>query len=189
MGTLRYRTDARSRNGRPGQAVGVGDDLRDRTIPSELPGAPVTHPSDPSAPAAQPPTPEGAWTPPQGGAPVAPYAEPQKSGGKKWLAIGGGVLVAGVAGLSLLGVFGAGDPEVGDCVRMTSDTDFEAVDCSADDAEFKVVGIHDEELTWPDFEEAVTVDEVCQEFATWEVALWIGDLETEPGAIYCSEPV
>jgi hypothetical protein len=43
-------------------------------------------------------------------------------------------------------------------------------------------------MTWPEFE-AASVDEVCQGFDTWEVALWIGELETEPGTICCSEPV
>ena len=147
----------------------------------------MTHPSDPDAPAAQPGTPDGAWAPPQGG---APGAAPQQSGAKKWLPVGGAVLAAGVVGLgSLTGWFGAGEPEVGDCVQMQGETSFEAVDCGAEEAEYKVVGIHGEELTWPDFEEAASVDEVCQKFATWEVALWIGELETEPGTVYCSEPV
>ncbi len=148
----------------------------------------MTHPSDPHAPAPQPGTPDGAWAPPQGGASGAPYAEPQKSGGKKWLALGGGILVAGVAGLSLTGLFGAGDPEVGDCVRMVSDTDFEAVDCTADDAEFKVVGIDGQEMTESEFQ-AAAVEDVCVDFATTEVALWIGDMVTEPGTIYCAAGV
>ena len=149
----------------------------------------MTYPADPGAPAAQPGTPAGAWAPPQSGASAAPQPEPRTSGVKKWLPVGGTILVAGVFGVgSLTGWFGAGDPEVGDCVQMQGETSFETVDCTSGDAEYKVVGIHDEEMTWPDFEAAASTDAVCQQFATWEVALWIGDLETEPGTIYCSEP-
>jgi hypothetical protein len=148
----------------------------------------VTYPSDPNAPAPQPGTPDGAWAPQQGGAPGAPHAEPQKSGGKKWLAIGGGVLAAGVVGIGALGLFGAGDPEVGDCVKMTSGTEFESVDCSADDAEYKVVGIDEQEMTRTEFDEA-GVEDICVDFETTEVALWIGDMVTEPGTIYCAAAV
>ena len=148
----------------------------------------MTHP-DPHAAGAQPGTPEGAWAPQQGVPQAAPQEQPQKRGAKKWLPIAGAVAAAGVVGAaSLTGWFGLGDPKVGDCVQMKGDTDFDVVDCGADEAEYKIVGIEDEELTWPDFEKA-SVEEVCTDFDTWEVALWIGDLETEPGTIYCSEPV
>jgi hypothetical protein len=123
--------------------------------------------------------------------PVEPAAEAptEKSGAKKWLPIAGSVAVAGVLGAgSLTGWFGIGDPKVGDCVQMQGETSFEVVDCGAAEAEYKIVGIQDEEMTWPDFENA-SVDEVCTAFQTWEVALWIGEMETEPGTIYCSEPV
>lgn len=148
----------------------------------------MTHPSDPSAPPAQPGSPDGAEAPPPGGASAAPYAEPHTSGGKKWLAIGGAVLAAGVVGLGSLGLFGAGDPEVGDCVRMTTDTEFEAVDCAADEAEFEVVGIDEQEMTESEFQ-AAPVEELCVDFATTEAVLWIGDMVTEPGTIYCAAGV
>lgn len=148
----------------------------------------MTYPSDPAAPAPQPGTPDGAWAPPHGAA-TAPQPEPQKSGGKKWLAVGGGILAAGVVGIGAMGLFGAGDPEVGDCVRMVSDTDFEAVDCSSDDAEYKVVGIDDQEMTETEFNEA-PVEGMCADFDTTEVVLWIGDgMVTEPGTIYCAAGV
>jgi hypothetical protein len=72
---------------------------------------------------------------------------------------------------------------------MQGQTSFDTVDCTSAEAEYKVVGVHDEEMTWPGFEAAASADEVCEQFATWEVALWIGDLEIEPGTISCSEPV
>jgi hypothetical protein len=31
--------------------------------------------------------------------------------------------------------------------------------------------------------------DTCADFASWEAALWIGGLETEPGTVYCAEPV
>ena len=123
--------------------------------------------------------------------PVQPAVEApaEKSGAKKWLPIAGSVAVAGVLGVgSMTGWFGIGDPKVGDCVQMQGETSFEVVDCGAAEAEYKIVGIEGEEMTWPDFE-AASVEEVCTAFESWEVALWIGDAETEPGTIYCSEPV
>ena len=146
----------------------------------------MTHPSEPTAPAAQPGTTDGAWAPPQGGASVAPQPASRRGGARKWLPVGAAVVVAGVAGLgSLTGWFGAGDPEVGDCVRMVSDTEFEAADCSSDEAEFKVVGIDEQEMTYDEFD-AASVEDICVDFATTEVALWIGDMVTEPGTIYCA---
>ena len=143
----------------------------------------MTHPGPEYPAPGQPGTPAGASP--------APQAEPEKkSGAKKWAGLAGTVAVVGVgAAYSLTGGFGIGDPKVDDCVQMRGETDFEVVDCGSAEAEYKIVGIHDEELTFPDFEAAAAVDEVCQEFQTWEVALWIGDMETEPGTIYCSEPV
>ena len=129
----------------------------------------------------QPPAPQ----PAQGGYPAAPQAEPEKkSGAKKWASLAGTVVVVGgVAAWNLTGGF-AGSTEVGDCVKMTSDTEFEAVDCGADDAEYKIVGIDEQEMTYPDFE-AAPIEDICVDFATTEVALWIGDVMTEPGTIYC----
>ena len=142
-------------------------------------------PGQPPFPPAQPGQPAAAWTPPQGGGATPPGQPEEKSGGKKWLAIGGAVLAVGVVGISALGLLGAGDPEVGDCVRMVDATDFEAVDCGADDAEFKITGIDEQEMTETEFQEA-SVEDVCVDFETTEVVLWIGDMVTEPGTIYCA---
>jgi hypothetical protein len=119
-----------------------------------------------------------------------PPAEPEKkSGAKKWLSVAGTVaVVGGVAAVRFIG-FGGGDPEVGDCLKMTSDTEYDAVDCGSAEAEYKIVGIEDDEMTYPDFEDAVAADTVCADFQSWEYALWTGDLETEPGTIYCAGPV
>ncbi|MGY1804396.1 hypothetical protein ACI78T_14050 [Blastococcus sp. SYSU D00922] len=148
----------------------------------------MTYPSDPAAPAPQPGPPGGAWAPPQGAAPTGAYTEPQQSGGKKWLKIGGPIVAAGIVGVGALGLFGAGDPEVGDCVRMVSDTEFESADCKSDEAEFKVVGIDEQEMTYDEFE-AASVEDICVDFPATEAALWIGDLVTDPGTIYCAAGV
>jgi hypothetical protein len=142
-------------------------------------------------PGSRPGTPDAGWAPTQDApAPAAPAAPTEKKGLKKVLPYVGSIAAAGILGAgALTGGFGFGDPAVGDCVQMQGETSFDVVDCAGDEAEYKIVGIHGEELTWPEFEAAASVDEVCQDFATWEVALWIGDLETEPGAIYCSESV
>jgi hypothetical protein len=142
----------------------------------------MTHPGSEYAVPDQPGTAAGATS--------APQAEPEKSSNtKKWASVAGTVLVVGGGAVySLTNGFGIGDPKVDACVQMQGQTSFEVVDCGSAEAEYKIVGIHDEELTYPDFEAAAAVDEVCQDFQTWEVALWIGDMETEPGTIYCSEP-
>ena len=118
--------------------------------------------------------------------PVQPAAEApaEKSGAKKWLPIAGSVAVAGVLGVgSLTGWFGAGEPEVGDCGKTTGETSFEVVDCDAEGAEFKIVGIQDGKQTYPDFEKDPNS---CSEFPAWEVALWSGEM-TEEGTVYCAE--
>src|SRR4051794_17973004 len=109
----------------------------------------MTYPGSDVQPGQQP---EGAWTPPQG----PPQAQPeQKSGAKKWLAIGAPVVAAGVVGAyTLTGGFGIGDPKTGDCVDMTSETDFDVVDCGADEPEAKIIGIDGQEMTSKEFDAA-----------------------------------
>ncbi|SFF77487.1 LppU/SCO3897 family protein [Blastococcus tunisiensis] len=149
----------------------------------------MTYPSDPAAPAPRPGTPDGAWAPPQGGASAAAPEDQQKSGAKKWLGIGGAVLAAAVVGLgSLTGWFGAGDPEVGDCVQSSGESDVEVVDCDAPEAQFRIVGIDEQEMTRSEFD-AASIEDLCVDFAETEGALWFGDLMTEPGTIYCAAAI
>ena len=108
---------------------------------------------------------------------MLPRQQPQKSGATKWPPIAGAVAAAGVVGAgSLTGWFGLGDPKVGDCVHMKGETDFEVVDCGAGEAEYKIVGIQDEELTRPTSRRLPSRTS-ARDFDTWEVALWIGDLD------------
>jgi hypothetical protein len=112
----------------------------------------------------------------------------KKAGTKKWASLAGTVAVVGVgAAYSLTGGFGIGDPKVNDCIHMKGDTDFDVVECDSSDAEMKIVGIDDQELTRPDFESA-DINDICAKFPATEYVLWIGDVMTEPGTIYCTEP-
>jgi hypothetical protein len=133
------------------------------------------------------PGPDGPATPGEhSGATAQPPAEApaEKSGLKKWLPIGGSVAVAGVVAASwLTGGFGPGEPEVGDCGKSTGETSFEVVDCDAEGAEFKVVGVEKDKQSYEDFE---TDETSCMEFATAEIALWSGEI-TGDGTVYCAE--
>ena len=129
----------------------------------------------------------------QPGAPAdewaTPPAESKKSGAKKWAGLAGTVAVVGVgAAYSLTGGFGIGAPRVGDCVQMVGDTSFEAVGCDDAEAEMRIVGIDEQEMTRAEFD-AAGVDEICADFATTEAALWIGDVMTDPGTIYCAASI
>lgn len=118
-------------------------------------------------------------------APQAPAEAPaEKSGIKKYLPAVGSLAVAGVVAASwLTGGFGPGEPEVGDCGKTTGETSFEVVDCDAEGAEFKVVGVQKDTQTYAEFEEDATS---CMDFATAEIALWSGEM-TEEGTVYCAE--
>jgi hypothetical protein len=60
--------------------------------------------------------------------------------------------VAGVVGLDTLGGrLGWGDPEVDDCVQMQGATSSDVVDRGSSEAEYRVVGIEDEQMNHPAF--------------------------------------
>ncbi|RBY97924.1 hypothetical protein DQ237_03245 [Blastococcus sp. TF02-8] len=133
----------------------------------------------------QPGQPAGAWTPPGG---ATPAGEPAKkpSAAKKILPAVGAVAIAGVlfAGNNS-DWFGLTGIKVDDCV--TGGTEIEEVDCDSDDAEAKVVGIEDEEMS---FDDAQQSEETCLDFETADSFLWEGaedDSTSEPGKIYCVE--
>jgi hypothetical protein len=135
----------------------------------------------------QQPVPPQSFPPPQG----APLGQPlpgqpeKKSPLKKVLGIAVPVVVVGGLGIARLGLFGAGDPEVGDCIQETGATSFEVVDCGSDEAQYKVVGIEDGEQSYGDFQND---PDSCVRFATAEVALWTG-ADGELGSVYCAEPL
>ena len=113
-------------------------------------------------------------------------APAEKSGLTKWLPAVGSLAVAGVVAVSwLAGGFGPGEPEVGDCGKITGETSFEVVGCDAEGAEFTIVGVQSGTQTYPEFE---ADQNSCAEFPKWEFALWSGEM-TEEGTVYCAEPV
>ena len=144
--------------------------------PGTSPAGPQPDPTQQQPGPWAPPQQPGAWTPPQQPATTA-------GGPTKWLRIGVPVAVAGVVGVG--SVIGFAEPEMGDCVQMQAQTSFDVVDCGSDEAEYRIVGVEDEEQNYPDF---MADPDTCLDFASTEVALWIGDLETEPGTVYCAEP-
>ena len=153
--------------------------------PGALAGAPAAPPAYPAPQAGQ------AWGPPNGSSAPQPGFQPPppaaKAGLTKWLRVGGPLLVAVVVGIgSTTGWFGLTDPKVGDCVQMKGETSFDVVDCGSAKAEYKIVGIDKKDRTWAEMN---SDDSVCAAFDSWEVALWVGDAETDPGTIYCSKPV
>jgi hypothetical protein len=136
-------------------------------------------PDAPSVPGEQPAGATAAGQP-------AAEAPAETSGLKKWLPIAGSIAVAGVVAASwLTGGFGAGDPEVGDCGQSKGETSFEVVDCDADGAEFRIVGVEEEKQTYAEFEQDETF---CADFAAAEIGLWTGDVAGE-GTVYCAEAI
>jgi len=90
-------------------------------------------------------------------------------------------VAVGIVGAGALGL-GFGDPEVGDCVQLTSDTEFDVVDCGAGEAEYKIVGIAAEDITYPDY---MADDDLCSTVVDTEVVLWFG-ADADPGTAYCA---
>jgi hypothetical protein len=119
---------------------------------------------------------------PQGfGQPEQP-AKPKR----KWLPIVGGV-VGLIVVLSALGSFlGAGDPEIGDCVKPDGSS-FEKVDCDDDAAQAKIVGT-DDDMTGVEFD-ATDVNELCTEVPSATVVLWSGTSNEDNGKVFCAEPI
>jgi hypothetical protein len=139
----------------------------------------MTYPGPDYPAPAHPSTPQGEF------AASEPQAQPQKkSGAKKWASLAGTVAVVGVgAAYTLTGGFGLSDPKVNDCVHMKSETDFEVVECSSDEADAKVVGIEDEKKTEAEF---MADDNFCSAFEKAEGGLWYQNgMITEKGTVYC----
>lgn len=127
----------------------------------------------------------GAGVPGPGGATAVPGSPaPTKKSPRKWVA-GVVTLVAVVlAGGRVFGLFGTGDPDVGDCVQMKGETSFSVVDCNSSKAQYKIVGVEKTKQTYGDFQKD---DSVCSGFPSAEAALWTGE-QTEKGTVYCAAP-
>jgi hypothetical protein len=137
----------------------------------------MTEPGHPAAPAATPPP----YAP---GIPTAdPAAGPAPSKAKKWLGVAGTVVFGGVAAASWYGL--GATPEVGDCVTADGADSFEVVDCGSGEAQHRVVGIEEEEMSY----DAYMADEtLCAEHETTMMVLWVGE-DGSDGTVLCAEPV
>ncbi|WP_179966109.1 hypothetical protein [Modestobacter altitudinis] len=111
------------------------------------------------------------------------FGEPPKRSSKLLPILGG--VVALVVALGLLFSFlGAGDPEVGDCVKPDGSS-FETVACDDDEAQAKIVGT-DTEMTGDAFD-AADVNDLCTEVPSATAVLWWGTSNDEDGKVYCAE--
>jgi hypothetical protein len=147
-------------------------------------------------PGQQPPAGQPWGAPPQPGTPQ-PFGAtgaqafgqpdaPQKPK-RKWLPIIGGLIAVVVVLIALTSFFGAGEPEVGDCIQQTGESDFNIVDCDSSDAERKVVGV-DGDMTGDKFRDA-PVEDLCTDFPETTFVLWSGSDESEDGHVYCTTDV
>jgi hypothetical protein len=83
-------------------------------------------------------------------------------------------------------VTAADDPEVGDCVHLKGEADFDVVDCGSSDAQYRIEGIEPESETQVEFTNDA---DACAAFPTAEIVLWIPGYRTTDGTVYCAGPV
>ena len=165
-------------------------------------------------PAAPPATGQQPWGPPPGqpgqqfGQPQQPwgpppgqpqFGQPQQFGGpggaqaygqppkkSRLLPILAGVAALVVALGLLFSFLGAGDPEIGDCVKPDG-ASFETVGCDDDEAQAKIVGT-DDDMTGDAFD-AADANDLCTEVPSATAVLWWGTSNDEDGTVYCAEPL
>jgi hypothetical protein len=147
---------------------------------------PADRPAGPPAGAFAPPAP-GTAVPPLGWAPGQPVPPaPSRRSPARVLRVTVPVVAAvGIGVLRVTGVWGgADDPQVGDCVHTSGGDSFsfDVVDCSATDAQYRIVGVDPKRVTSADFEKD---DGLCGSVAATEVVLWSGQ-DPEKGTVYCA---
>jgi hypothetical protein len=147
--------------------------------PGQQPGQQFGQPQQPWGPAPGQPQQFGG----PGGAQA--YGQPPKRS-SKLLPILGGVAALIVALGLLFSFLGAGDPEIGDCVKPDG-TSFETVGCDDDEAQAKIVGT-DDDMTGDAFD-AADVNDLCTEVPSATAVLWWGTSNSEDGTVYCAEPL
>lgn len=163
-----------------------------------LPPQGAAQPGQPYPPQGQPFPPQGQPQPgqpfpPQGGpgfgggatpfgGPGQPAPKPGK--GRKIGGIVGAVAIAG--GIAAFRLIDFGAPEVGDCITAEGTTSFESVDCGDSEAQFKVIGVIDEQVTESEFYEPSY--QPCGDYPSATQVLWNGETGGE-GTVYCAEDV
>jgi hypothetical protein len=82
-------------------------------------------------------------------------------------------------------VVGFGDPEVGDCVQPVG-TSFETVDCDDAEAEVRIIGVVDGEMSEDEF---YADPNPCADFPAATDFLWQQEAAGTDGTVYCAEGV
>ncbi|SEP23871.1 LppU/SCO3897 family protein [Trujillonella endophytica] len=167
----------------PPGGFGQGQPQQGQPYPPQ--GQPYPPQGQPYPQQGQPYPPQGQPYPPQGGAPGQPWA-PQKSGRPKWLIP---VVAAVVAVLALGGLYWfltTPQFDVDDCLHQEGANEFEEVDCDDSDAQARIIGVHDEELTESEF---YSDNSTCSEFPETVGQIWVPNTIGDDGTIYCTVPI
>ncbi len=165
----------------PGQPRGWGQ----QPPPGRGQQPPPGQPWGPPPGRGQQPPPGQPWGPPPGsGAQAFGQLDPQKKRPRRWLTLLGPVLVVLVVLLSLVQFLGGGDPETGDCIQQSGDSDFETVDCGSDEAEYRIVGT-DADMTGITFD-LTDPGELCLDFPEATAVFWYGSSSESDGTVYCA---
>lgn len=141
--------------------------------PDDQSAADPAEPATAAAPVAQEGTEPALPAPPSGGSWVTTF------GLRRWLLIAlgaaAGVAVLAVVAVLVIGALTGDDvPAVGDCMTHSANpAEMEVVDCDSAEAAWRVIG-NDGSWSEQAFEEA-SQEEVCQAFAGWDNALWLGE--------------
>jgi len=114
-----------------------------------------------------------------------PAAPPQRSA-RRWLPLVGGIVAVLVAALSFTDLFGAGEPELGDCVRPDGST-FDQVDCDDAGAQARIIGT-DDDMTGAEVD-ATDPNQLCTETPSATVGLWSGSADDADGTVLCAQPL
>lgn len=123
------------------------------------------------------------------GAPGQPEQPKKKSAAARLIPVVAGIVVVVVVGFLVRGFLGGGAPEVGDCVNASGSDGYEVVDCSSDDAQYRIFGT-DDDMTEAEFN---ADPDTCQSAATASnitdgVSLWYGS-SGDTGKVFCAETI
>ncbi|MBM7808354.1 hypothetical protein JOD57_004191 [Geodermatophilus bullaregiensis] len=180
---------------RPGAQSSGGQRPGTELFGSPQPGAPAggwghpgpgtvagQHPAPGSGPAPDQGFPPGQGSPPGPGTPL-PSAPAVRNGKARLGGAIGAVVVAG--GVAAVAFGGLGDPEVGHCVQPVG-ISFETVACDDPEAELRIVGVVDAEMSEAEFD---ADPDPCADFPSAVSALWQQEAAGTDGTVYCAEAI
>jgi hypothetical protein len=138
----------------------------------------------PSGPGQFGPGPSG---PGQAGYPGGPVPTPAGPSGKAKRIGGIAVAVAIAVGVAAFRFVDVGAPDVGDCVMAEGVGSFDTVDCDDSEAQYRVVGVLDGEVSEAEFDEPSY--QPCGDFPTATAVLWSQNSVGDGGTVYCAATV